>query len=191
MNVEDLNALDRSDMDVVKAFFLNQSQSIQSRKDLVHCLMGNKEPSTSSSASNGDDDNEYDGPEYAMLTASLAETPSDKFDLFFHIFGLPSCAHEECFCGAVLMSQRMPFYRGVNTRVEIGSDNSIQLMNECHICAQCQSQATLTPYKICGNCHTVRYCSRDCQKQHWHIHKADCKKEKDADAKDDATENGK
>jgi len=30
--------------------------------------------------------------------------------------------------------------------------------------------------KVCSNCKTVRYCSRECQSSHWKIHKPMCKK---------------
>ena len=144
IQVEDLNALDRSDMDVVKAWFLKQEQSVQSRKDLIYCLVGNPE----GSAAEASTENDEDYPEYVLLNAQLDETPLDKFDLFFRLFGLRSCAHEECPCGAVLKSRRMPFYRGVSAKVErTGGDdnNTYKLLNECHVCAQCQAQATLTP----------------------------------------------
>lgn len=39
----------------------------------------------------------------------------------------------------------------------------------CQLCSKRASQ-------ICGRCKEVYYCSTDCQKNHWRIHKIDCKK---------------
>lgn len=42
-----------------------------------------------------------------------------------------------------------------------------------HTCAACGEK---NPSKKCGNCKGVGYCSRECQKAHWPIHKKTCKK---------------
>eukprot|EP00300_Choanocystis_sp_HF-7_P012175 c17780_g1_i1.p1 GENE.c17780_g1_i1~~c17780_g1_i1.p1 ORF type:complete len:527 (+),score=109.37 c17780_g1_i1:263-1843(+) len=39
-------------------------------------------------------------------------------------------------------------------------------------CASCQAE--LDGPKFCAACHNVQYCSRDCQKRHWKIHKPQC-----------------
>ncbi|CAJ1960628.1 unnamed protein product [Cylindrotheca closterium] len=39
----------------------------------------------------------------------------------------------------------------------------------CVICAKSSSL-------VCGKCKTMKYCSRDCQKQHWKLHKKTCGK---------------
>jgi len=39
-------------------------------------------------------------------------------------------------------------------------------------CANCPKQGKVK----CGACAKVRYCSKQCQKQHWKVHKKDCKK---------------
>jgi len=36
--------------------------------------------------------------------------------------------------------------------------------------------ATEPKLKKCGGCSTVRYCSSECQKQHWKVHKKDCER---------------
>ena len=41
------------------------------------------------------------------------------------------------------------------------------------VCANCKVEAGT---KICAACRQVGYCSGDCQKAHWKIHKADCKR---------------
>ncbi|CAN0558845.1 unnamed protein product, partial [Ectocarpus sp. 12 AP-2014] len=38
-------------------------------------------------------------------------------------------------------------------------------------CSNCGKDGSLRP---CSRCHQVRYCSRDCQRQHWKDHKRDC-----------------
>lgn len=40
-------------------------------------------------------------------------------------------------------------------------------------CATCQKTESL---KKCAKCHSITYCSRDCQKAHWKTHKRDCAK---------------
>ena len=40
------------------------------------------------------------------------------------------------------------------------------------VCANCTKPSTTK----CSACKKVRYCSRDCQKEHWKLHKKDCKK---------------
>ena len=42
------------------------------------------------------------------------------------------------------------------------------------ICAHCQA-ATTVGRNVCGSCKLVRYCTLECQKDHWPIHKALCK----------------
>jgi hypothetical protein len=46
------------------------------------------------------------------------------------------------------------------------------------ICIQCQSPST----EQCSHCSSVSYCSRECQKLHWKIHKIHCKQLKQARA---------
>lgn len=42
-----------------------------------------------------------------------------------------------------------------------------------HRCANCGEKTAVI--KKCADCGTVKYCSRECQKQHWKVHKVDCK----------------
>jgi len=44
----------------------------------------------------------------------------------------------------------------------------------CAGCGKVENQIE-TPLQQCSACHTERYCSRDCQKQAWHVHKAACR----------------
>lgn len=41
---------------------------------------------------------------------------------------------------------------------------------ENHKCAKCGKNACF----MCTNCKTVHYCSRECQKGNWKIHKGNC-----------------
>lgn len=43
----------------------------------------------------------------------------------------------------------------------------------CTQCSKAQSQLP-NPLKFCAKCHTQAYCSRDCQKAHWKVHKREC-----------------
>ena len=43
-------------------------------------------------------------------------------------------------------------------------------------CAECgEKRSAKTKLQKCSKCNSVRYCSRECQKTHWVIHKAVCK----------------
>ncbi len=43
-------------------------------------------------------------------------------------------------------------------------------------CAECgEKRSAKTKLQKCSRCNSVRYCSRECQKTHWAIHKAVCK----------------
>lgn len=46
----------------------------------------------------------------------------------------------------------------------------------CQICKNCKKieQLSSTRFKKCSGCKLDYYCSKECQKQHWHIHKFDC-----------------
>lgn len=51
-----------------------------------------------------------------------------------------------------------------------GDKTSAMKINACDMCAlECAP-------KSCSRCHTVGYCSRECQVAHWKAHKVDCKK---------------
>lgn len=43
-------------------------------------------------------------------------------------------------------------------------------------CTNCDKPESELPntLKVCAKCHTQAYCSRDCQKAHWKIHKREC-----------------
>lgn len=45
----------------------------------------------------------------------------------------------------------------------------------CHKCGTRSMTSTCKKFKRCGGCMAVLYCSADCQKADWAIHKADCK----------------
>lgn len=40
-------------------------------------------------------------------------------------------------------------------------------------CSNCGKDGSLRP---CSRCHIVRYCSKDCQRQHWREHRRDCRR---------------
>lgn len=42
-----------------------------------------------------------------------------------------------------------------------------------HVCSFCREFQL--PTKLCGQCKTSRYCSSECQKKHWPVHKSECK----------------
>ena len=43
------------------------------------------------------------------------------------------------------------------------------------VCSYCNTIAIREPYKKCGKCRHAAYCSKQCQKKHWPVHKAVCK----------------
>ena len=43
------------------------------------------------------------------------------------------------------------------------------------ICIHCKELCNPEDIKKCGVCKKARYCSKDCQRAHWSIHKCDCK----------------
>ena len=42
------------------------------------------------------------------------------------------------------------------------------------LCAGCNTEKKLEELSKCAGCKFVCYCSRECQKKHWKIHKKDC-----------------
>jgi hypothetical protein len=44
-----------------------------------------------------------------------------------------------------------------------------------HRCEECNTAASKKDLKLCGNCRTIFYCSKDCQEKNWKIHKLVCK----------------
>ena len=44
-------------------------------------------------------------------------------------------------------------------------------------CANCKLKVGS---RLCSACHQIGYCSRECQKAHWKVHKAECKRHKSA-----------
>lgn len=52
------------------------------------------------------------------------------------------------------------------------SENHEIFENDEEKCANCSSFSS--SLKKCAGCHLVSYCDRDCQKQHWKSHKAEC-----------------
>lgn len=43
------------------------------------------------------------------------------------------------------------------------------------LCGSCQRELPPLKAKICGRCHLVLYCGRECQGNHWPVHKAVCR----------------
>ena len=54
---------------------------------------------------------------------------------------------------------------------------SVSIQKQCHQCKNPEDQLnSLGSLKTCSGCKVVYYCSRDCQKKDWHVHKFLCKK---------------
>jgi len=54
------------------------------------------------------------------------------------------------------------------------STDDVQMRSAGTLCSYCQSQGKSVSYKICSQCRNALYCSRDCQKKHWKVHKREC-----------------
>ncbi|KAH8767719.1 hypothetical protein BGZ57DRAFT_923204 [Hyaloscypha finlandica] len=61
---------------------------------------------------------------------------------------------------------------GPESQTEASSSSSAPISK----CASCSALETdpEKPLKPCAKCQTVRYCSRDCQKKDWKLHKKIC-----------------
>ena len=59
-------------------------------------------------------------------------------------------------------------------------------------CAFCsRPESTALPLKKCQQCHTARYCNRECQMTHWKAgHKRECKQQKEHQKKEAAQGGG-
>jgi len=59
-------------------------------------------------------------------------------------------------------------------------------------CATCGTpKTTRRPFKLCSQCHTTRYCNRECQMNHWRAgHKRECKRLQKEHEKKTATGTG-
>ncbi|KAE8440743.1 hypothetical protein EG329_006622 [Mollisiaceae sp. DMI_Dod_QoI] len=53
------------------------------------------------------------------------------------------------------------------------SSSSTILTKKCANCGTSETDPE-KPLKPCSKCQTVRYCSRDCQKKDWKVHKKTC-----------------
>lgn len=50
---------------------------------------------------------------------------------------------------------------------------TLTAIKESNICGNCKKKDEKS-FKRCGTCHFIRYCSVECQRQNWHIHKEFC-----------------
>ncbi|KAK7047666.1 hypothetical protein VNI00_006434 [Paramarasmius palmivorus] len=49
-----------------------------------------------------------------------------------------------------------------------------QNFGSARACANCMQRLNDDQRKRCGGCESVSYCSRECQRAHWHIHRDNC-----------------
>jgi len=55
--------------------------------------------------------------------------------------------------------------------------NDYNAFSICRKCANCKKPASKeNEHKVCAACNVTRYCSRQCQRNHWQIHRVKCKK---------------
>ena len=71
----------------------------------------------------------------------------------------------------------VPFYETVEISIDEEHLQCLQAQRENAgmVCAYCDAIANKEPYKKCAKCRHAAYCSKDCQKKHWPVHKAVCK----------------
>ena len=56
-----------------------------------------------------------------------------------------------------------------------GAMMSSRLDRAERVCAKCEVGGDATTINYCSSCHLVAYCSKECQKAHWSVHKALCR----------------
>ncbi|KJA19000.1 hypothetical protein HYPSUDRAFT_217856 [Hypholoma sublateritium FD-334 SS-4] len=65
-----------------------------------------------------------------------------------------------------------PYFRAIATPTkEIRAGRS----NMSVSCSQCTTASEMANLQRCGKCKSAWYCSKDCQKKHWPIHKVGCR----------------
>ena len=74
----------------------------------------------------------------------------------------------------------VPFYSTIDGKAITLDANDLQYMqaereNASMMCANCNAIANNTHLKKCAACKRVAYCSKECQKKHWPVHKTVCK----------------
>ncbi|GBE88075.1 hypothetical protein SCP_1203040 [Sparassis crispa] len=97
-----------------------------------------------------------DNRDLTSQSASLRRLspPRDYAQELWNLLNAPKANQPLHDLGASTEAQKLPC---ANVEVE---------KNRC-----CPNEGILT----CGGCRLVSYCSKECQKTHWHIHKQDCK----------------
>ena len=74
----------------------------------------------------------------------------------------------------------VPFYSSIDGEAITLDPDDLQYMqaereNAGMVCANCDVVANNTHLKKCAACKLVTYCSKECQKKHWPVHKTVCK----------------
>ena len=74
----------------------------------------------------------------------------------------------------------VPFYNtSGGEAITLGADDQQYMQAEREnagmICANCDAMASNTHLRKCAACKRVAYCSKECQKKHWPVHKTVCK----------------
>jgi hypothetical protein len=61
------------------------------------------------------------------------------------------------------------------TRLLAAAAHSRSMVTQVGACAACGANSSAgAAFKKCARCKAVRYCSKDCQRTHWPVHKASC-----------------
>ena len=74
----------------------------------------------------------------------------------------------------------VPFYNTIGGKTITLDADDLQYMqtereNVGMMCANCDTMAKNLHFKKCAACKRVAYCSKECQKKHWRVHKTECK----------------
>ena len=69
----------------------------------------------------------------------------------------------------------VPFYETYSFDAEHLQRMQAERENARMVCANCNAIANKEPYKKCAKCKCAAYCSKECQKKHWPVHKTVCK----------------
>jgi hypothetical protein len=86
--------------------------------------------------------------------------------------GLEPVPRETEYSIAELRKEAESLRESIQTQIKTSEPERLKV---CEICARTAEEVGKEKLHICGKCRNVRYCSVECQRAHWPIHKPVCK----------------